>query len=158
MSNRSAAEIASAPAFSIDRPNQLLWRGDTPTKVPPKVFQLLSYLRDNPGRIIEYDELLDAVWPREFVQPEILKTYVKTIRRLLEDDAHAPKFIETRARCGYTFIGQLPDRCDRASPSPSRLIGRDNALAALQVRCGPPRAASVASCSSSARPESARRA
>ena len=133
MSNRSAAEIASAPAFSIDRPNQLLWRGDTSTKVPPKVFQLLSYLRDNPGRIIEYDELLDAVWPREFVQPEILKTYVKTIRRLLEDDAHAPKFIETRARCGYTFIGQLPDRCDRASPSPSRLIGRDNALAALQA-------------------------
>ena len=133
MSNRSAAEIASAPAFSIDRPNQLLWRGDTPTKVPPKVFQLLSYLRDNPGRIIEYDELLDAVWPREFVQPEILKTYVKTIRRLLEDDAHAPNFIETRARCGYTFIGQLPDRCDRASPSPSRLIGRDDALAALQA-------------------------
>ena len=135
MPSRSAAEIAPAPAFSIDRPNQLIWRDDTPTKVPPKVFQLLSYLRDNPGRIIEYDELLDAVWPREFVQPEILKTYVKTIRRLLEDDAHAPHFIETRARCGYSFIGQLPDRCDRAlaSPSPTRLIGRDTALAGLQA-------------------------
>jgi DNA-binding winged helix-turn-helix (wHTH) protein len=133
MSKGSAAEIASAPAFSIDRPNQLLWRGDTPTKVPPKVFQLLSYLRDNPGRIIEYDELLDAVWPREFVQPEILKTYVKTIRRLLEDDAHSPRFIETRARCGYSFIGQLPDRCERGSPSPSRLVGRDEPLASLQT-------------------------
>ncbi|MGS0756019.1 winged helix-turn-helix domain-containing protein [Roseateles sp. GG27B] len=136
MTPKSAAETLSAPTFSIDRPNQLLWRGDTPTKVPPKVFQLLSYLRDNPGRIIEYDELLDAVWPREFVQPEILKTYVKTIRRLLEDDAHAPHFIETRARCGYSFIGQLPDRAeraDRASPAPSRLIGRDDALATLQA-------------------------
>lgn len=126
-------DAAMTHRFSIDRPNQLLWNGDTPTKVPPKVFQLLLYLRDNPGRIIEYDELLDAVWPREFVQPEILKTYVKTIRRLLEDDAHAPHFIETRTRCGYTFIGQLPDRGDRASPSPSRLIGRDDALAALQA-------------------------
>ena len=123
---------ATTHRFSIDRANQLLWKGDTPTKVPPKVFQLLLYLRDNPGRIVEYDELLDAVWPREFVQPEILKTYVKTIRRLLEDDAHAPHFIETRARCGYTFIGQLPDRCERSSPAPSRLIGRDDALAALQ--------------------------
>jgi len=135
MPSRAAAEIASVPTFSIDRPNQLIWRDDTPIKVPPKVFQLLSYLRDNPGRIIEYDELLDAVWPREFVQPEILKTYVKTIRRLLEDDAHAPHFVETRARCGYSFIGQLPDRCDHASasPSPSRLIGRDTALAGLQT-------------------------
>ena len=133
MSNTSAESIASVPAFSIDRPNQLVWRGDTPIKVPPKVFQLLSYLRDNPGRIIEYDELLDAVWPREFVQPEILKTYVKTIRRLLEDNAHAPHFIETRARCGYSFIGQLPDRCERVSPAPSRLIGRDDALASLQA-------------------------
>lgn len=126
-------DAAMTHRFSIDRPNQLLWNGDTPTKVPPKVFQLLLYLRDNPGRIIDYDELLDAVWPREFVQPEILKTYVKTIRRLLEDDAHAPRFIETRPRCGYTFIGQLPDRGDCAAPSPSRLVGRDTALSALQT-------------------------
>jgi DNA-binding winged helix-turn-helix (wHTH) protein len=124
-------EVATAHGFSIDRANQQLWNGETPAKVPPKVFQLLLYLRDNPGRIIEYDELLDAVWPREFVQPEILKTYVKTIRRLLNDDAHAPRFIETRARCGYTFIGQLPDRGAHAAPS--RLIGRDHALAALQA-------------------------
>lgn len=132
MTNKPAAETASAPAFSLDRPNQLLWRGDAPTKVPPKVFQLLVYLRDNPGRIVEYDELLDAVWPREFVQPEILKTYVKTIRRLLDDDAQSPRFIETRARCGYSFIGQLPDRCTRGSPSPSRLVGRDEQFASLQ--------------------------
>ncbi len=126
-------DAATTHRFSIDRANQLLWNGDIPAKVPPKVFQLLLYLCDNPGRIVEYDELLDAVWPREFVQPEILKTYVKTIRRLLEDDAHAPHFIETRARCGYTFIGRLPDRGTRASPSPSRLIGRDDPLAALQA-------------------------
>ena len=133
MTKAPAAETAPAPVFSIDRPNQLLWRGDTPTKVPPKVFQLLAYLRDNPGRIIEYDELLDAVWPREFVQPEILKTYVKTIRRLLDDDAQSPRFIETRARCGYSFIGQLPERCTRGSTAPSRLVGRDEPLASLQT-------------------------
>lgn len=128
----ASANDAGAVRFSIDRANQLLWDGSTAIKVPRKVFQLLLYLRDNPGRIIEYDELLDALWPREFVQPEILKTYVKTIRKLLDDDAHAPRFIETRARCGYTFVGQLPDRVDPAQPSPSRLIGRDDSLAALQ--------------------------
>ena len=123
---------SAVPKFTIDRPNQLLWRGDTPTKVPPKVFQFLAYLRDNPGRILEYEELLDAVWPREFVQPEILKTYIKTIRRLLEDDAQAPRFIETRPRSGYSFIGELPEHGNKVGGVPSRLIGREAILASLR--------------------------
>jgi DNA-binding winged helix-turn-helix (wHTH) protein len=128
------AEASSPdPVFALDKPNQLLWRNETPIKVPPKVFQLLAYFRDNPGRILEYEELLDAVWPREFVQPEILKTYIKTIRRLLEDDAQTPRFIETRARCGYSFIGRLPDRSVRAGTGPSRLIGREKAIATMQA-------------------------
>jgi DNA-binding winged helix-turn-helix (wHTH) protein len=122
----------AVPQFTIDRPNQLLWRGDTPIKVPPKVFQLLAYLRDNPGRILEYEELLDAVWPREFVQPEILKTYIKTIRRLLEDDAQTPHFIETRPRSGYSFIGKLPEHGPKGGGLPSRLIGREAVLASLR--------------------------
>lgn len=131
MSSDSGATQAG-PQFTIDRPNQLLWRGDTPTKVPPKVFQLLTYLRDNPGRILEYEELLDAVWPREFVQPEILKTYIKTIRRLLEDDAQTPRFIETRPRSGYSFIGKLPEHGTKGCGVPSRLIGREEALTSLR--------------------------
>lgn len=124
--------VQAIPQFTIDRPNQLLWRGELPIKVPPKVFQLLAYLRDNPGRILEYEELLDAVWPREFVQPEILKTYIKTIRRLLEDDAQTPHFIETRPRSGYSFIGELPERGGKGGAAPSRLIGREDALAKLR--------------------------
>ncbi len=129
----SSVPAASTPdTFSLDRANQLLWRGDQPTRVPPKVFQLLVYLRDNPGRIVNHDELLDAVWPREYVQPEILKTYVKTIRRLLDDDAHQPGYIETRPRCGYRFIGHLPDRPDAAAAYKGRLVGRNAAMTGIQ--------------------------
>ena len=127
------ALVAGQPRFTIDRPNQLLWRDDTPIKVAPKVFQLLLYLRDKPGRILEFEELLDAVWPREFVQPEILKTYIRSIRKLLDDDPQSPRFIETRTRCGYRFIGQLPDRCDIAGVAPGGLVGREDALATLQA-------------------------
>lgn len=130
--DKDPSTTVAVPQFTIDRPNQLIWRGDTPTKVPPKVFQLLAYLRDNPGRIIEYAELLDAVWPREFVQPEILKTYIKNIRRLLDDDAQAPRFIETRPRSGYTFIGSLPEHGNKGDGIPSRLIGREPILASLR--------------------------
>ncbi|MES2631870.1 MAG: winged helix-turn-helix domain-containing protein [Pseudomonadota bacterium] len=129
----AALGAADSPRFTIDRPNQLVWRGDAPVKVPPKVFQLLLYLRDKPGRILEFEELLDAVWPREFVQPEILKTYIRSIRKLLDDDPQSPRFIETRPRVGYRFIGQLPDRSDIAGVAPGGLVGREGALATLQA-------------------------
>ena len=127
---------AAKSEFSLDRQNQQLWCGSTPTNVPPKVFQLLLYLRDNPGRIIEYEELLDAVWPTEAVQPEILRTYVRTIRRLLDDDPQHPTFIETRTRRGYCFIGKLPDRCNDATVPAERLIGREDATEALRRSFG----------------------
>lgn len=132
----AAASPSKENAYSLDCLNQQLWFGETPSNVPPKVFQLLVYLRDNPGRIIDYDELLDAVWPREAVQPEILKTYIKTIRRLLGDDPHHPTFIETRMRCGYRFIGKLPDRCNDTSTPAERLIGREDALKTLRRSFG----------------------
>jgi hypothetical protein len=119
--------------FSIDRPNQLLWHGNSYTKLPPKVFQLLIYFRDNPRRILDYSELLDAVWQHESVQPEILKTYIKNLRRLLHDDALAPKFIETRTRAGYCFIGVLPDHCDKSIAPSNHLVGRDKASSALKT-------------------------
>lgn len=132
----ASAPDASKSEFSLDRQNQQLWCGSTPTNVPPKVFQLLLYLRDNPGRIIEYDELLDAVWPTDAVQPEILRTYIKTIRRLLGDDPQRPTFIETRTRRGYCFIGKLPDRCNDSTVPAERLIGREDALEALRRSFG----------------------
>jgi DNA-binding winged helix-turn-helix (wHTH) protein len=128
----AAASQPKENSYSLDCLNQQLWCGETAANVPPKVFQLLVYLRDNPGRIIDYDELLDAVWPREAVQPEILKTYIKTIRRLLGDDPHHPTFIETRMRCGYRFIGKLPDRCNDTSSPAERLIGREDAMKTLR--------------------------
>ncbi len=105
--------------------------------MPPKAFDVLDYLRLNPGRLISQDEILDQVWPNRFVQPEIVKTYIRTLRRLLEDDVRRPRFIETRPRSGYRFVGDLPDRQIRVADGlPSRLMGRDQESAVLDAAFG----------------------
>jgi pimeloyl-ACP methyl ester carboxylesterase len=60
-----------------------------------------------PGRLISKRELLANVWPGVYVSDDVLKTTIRDLRRALQDDSHAPRFIETAHRRGYRFIGAL---------------------------------------------------
>jgi DNA-binding winged helix-turn-helix (wHTH) protein len=61
----------------------------------PKVFAVLSYLVENPGRLVTQDELLEAIWPETYVQPEVLRTYILELRKVLGDRPKDPLFIAT---------------------------------------------------------------
>ena len=107
--------------------------------MPPKVFDVLRYLVENPGRLITQKELLDAVWPETFVQPEILRKYILEIRKVLGDPPNQPTFIETLPKRGYRFIAPVTEAATEPAPRPSvepakRLIGRNAPLSELNQR------------------------
>jgi DNA-binding winged helix-turn-helix (wHTH) protein len=81
-------------------------------ELTPKALELLGYLTTHAGRLVTKQELLDALWPDVFVTDGVLKVCVREIRRALDDDARAPRFIETAHRRGYRFIA--PVRADAA--------------------------------------------
>ena len=68
---------------------------------------MLRYLVEHPGRLVTQDELLEALWPDTFVQPEVLKSHVRDIRMVLGDDCKNPRFIETLPRRGYQFVAPV---------------------------------------------------
>jgi len=70
----------------------------------PKAYALLEYLAAHPGRLATKRELLDALWPHQCVTDGVLKVCVREIRRVLNDDARAPRVIETAHRRGYRFV------------------------------------------------------
>ena len=82
-----------------------------------------------------HDELLDALWPKTYVQPEVLKSHIAAIRAVLGDDARKPMFIETMSRRGYRFIAPVTEGASASGAAASRpakvLVGRDDALAQL---------------------------
>lgn len=90
--------------YRLDTVNGDLWRGEEALALPPKVLAVLCYLAKHPGRLVSKEELLDTVWGHRFVSEAVLKSSVKTIRRVLRDDPKAPSYIETRHRRGYRFI------------------------------------------------------
>jgi DNA-binding winged helix-turn-helix (wHTH) protein/tetratricopeptide (TPR) repeat protein len=130
------------PPFRLDTGNQCLWRqGDGGAEerilLKPKVFDVLRYLVEHAGRLVAQEELLEAVWPDTYVQPEVLKRHIFDVRQVLGDDPKSPRFIETQPRRGYQFIAAVRD--DVAEPAAANtaaqatLVGRDRALGELEA-------------------------
>jgi TolB-like protein/DNA-binding winged helix-turn-helix (wHTH) protein/Tfp pilus assembly protein PilF len=99
--------MRSFHSFRLDTANHCLWRGQERVQIPPKAFDVLRYLVENPGRLVTPDELLEALWPETYVNPEILRKYILDIRKTLGDRPDKPVFIETVTKRGYRFIAPV---------------------------------------------------
>src|SRR5215471_10557048 len=124
--------------FRLDPANQCLWRGEHRVPLPPKAFDVLRYLVDHPGRLVTQDEILEAVWPETYVNPELIKKYILTIRKVLGDSREKPAFIETIPKRGYQFVAPVSSESNIAISDSSGdvfggMVGRRTALAQLHA-------------------------
>ena len=114
--------------FQLDTRNECLWQNGSRVGLTPKPFAVLRYLVENPQRLVTHDELLDKLWPETYVQPQVLRTYVQELRKLLGDSVESPRFIRTVPGRGYWFLAQVEDGNAHAAetpvPRPGRIVGR----------------------------------
>jgi TolB-like protein/DNA-binding winged helix-turn-helix (wHTH) protein/Flp pilus assembly protein TadD len=101
--------MKSFKAFRLDTANHILWRDGDRVPVAPKSFDVLTYLIEHAGRVVTQDEILEAVWPETYVNPEVLRKYILEIRKALGDRAENPEFIETLPKRGYRFVAPVED-------------------------------------------------
>jgi DNA-binding winged helix-turn-helix (wHTH) protein/tetratricopeptide (TPR) repeat protein len=121
------------PPFQLDTVNQCLWRGEDRVPLTPKAFDVLRYLVEHTERLVTHDEIREAVWPETHVSQEVLKQYIRGIRKALGDDAESPTFVATFPRRGYQFVAQVGDEAlpDRRAAPRRRIVGREADLARL---------------------------
>src|ERR1035441_5000655 len=86
-----------------EREFSIIKAGET-SQVEPKAFRVLLFLLHNPQKLITKEELLDAVWGDTAVSENSLTRSIALLRRLLGDDTHVPRYIETVATVGYRFV------------------------------------------------------
>ena len=68
-------------------------------------YELLRVLSLNAGRVSTYDALLRQVWGgRHDGDTELVRTFVKNLRRKLRDDAANPAYIVNERRVGYRMV------------------------------------------------------
>ena len=55
-------------------------------RLEPKAMRVLTFLIEHRGRVIEKDELLDAVWKKAFVSENAMTRVIAQLRKALGDD------------------------------------------------------------------------
>lgn len=93
----------------------------TSVQLEPRHMDVLVELARHADRVVSKQELLDAVWPQEFVAESVLTRAIGELRKALGDDAREPRTIETIPRRGYRLI---------AAVEVTRVIEPDDMLAA----------------------------
>lgn len=115
-------------SFRLDTVNHCVWRAGTRVPLTPKAFDLLRYLVEHSGRVVSQNEILEALWPDTYVNPEVIKKYILSIRRVLGDSPDKPEFIETIPRRGYRFLARVTDESDATPPSASSAVAKANVV------------------------------
>src|SRR5216683_2456293 len=115
--SKMAAEIFRFADFELDRSAYQLRRAGTSVHLQRIPFQLLSLLVERRGQLVSREEILEYIWGKGvFVDSEnAIRTAVRKIRRALNDDADAPRFIITVPTRGYRFAAPMSLR----PPTPS---------------------------------------
>lgn len=93
-------------AFSLDVADHSLKRDGVTIALTPKLFDLLAVLVANPGRLVEKDMLLQAVWPDVAVEEGNLAKGVSSLRQALGHSDDTP-YIETVSKRGYRFVAAV---------------------------------------------------
>jgi two-component system KDP operon response regulator KdpE len=88
----------------IDRQRFRVVRDGEELRLTPKEFELLSFLAQHPGRVLTHRAILKAIWgPHAIDQPEHLRVLVGALRKKIEPNPSAPRYILTEPWVGYRF-------------------------------------------------------
>jgi len=115
------SQVLRFGAFEADLVTRELRKEGSRLRIQEQPFSVLATLIARPGAIVTREELRSELWPADtFVDfDHSLNTAVNKLREVLGDSATEPRFIETVARRGYRFVGELQREEPSAAVIPS---------------------------------------
>jgi hypothetical protein len=104
MQNRIEPAGFPVKELEFDLSKGLVKRRGRVVKLTRTEYKLLAFLVNNKGKVLSHQEILRNVWGAEYGdENEYLRTFIRQIRRKIEDDPSNPEFILTEQGTGYRF-------------------------------------------------------
>jgi TolB-like protein len=118
-----APSMVSFGPYVLDLRSAELRKNDFRIRLQEQPFQILVALLERPGEVVLREEIRQKLWPDETVVEfdHTINSAVKRLRDALFDSAEKPRYIETLARRGYRFIGEVEPKAGdvRVVPTPA---------------------------------------
>ena len=90
--------------IKVDIKGRTVTKGGSPVDIKGKEFDILVYLMQNKGKVVDKNELFDQVWGYySDTEMNSLNVYIRWLREKLETDPKEPHYIKTVWRVGYKF-------------------------------------------------------
>lgn len=131
--------------FTVFPGRYVLERTGVRVHVEPRVFEVLVYLLAHRERVVPKSELLERIWPKEFVSESALTRVVRDVRRALGDTGASgasrasgakrakERWIQTVHGRGFRFAGEVTEsRTERGAAQSAQASSRA-ALASVAV-------------------------
>ncbi len=99
----TSREIRSGP-LTFDPDTRTLHKGENSSHLRPKEAALLTYLMQNPGRVLSRREIIKQVWETDYIgDTRTLSVHIRWLRVKIEEDPRHPRFLRTVRGVGYRF-------------------------------------------------------
>ncbi|MBZ5600279.1 MAG: response regulator transcription factor [Acidobacteriia bacterium] len=90
--------------LELDPGRRLLRKAGKVVHLTPTEFNLLAFLMKNQGIPLTHAKLLRTIWGPEYGEElEYLRSYVRLLRKKIENDPAQPKYLVTEPWLGYRF-------------------------------------------------------
>ena len=93
--------------FTLDSERRELRAGGTIVPIEPQVFDLLVCLIENRDRVVSKDDLIASVWSGRIVSDSTMDSRINAVRKALGDSGKKQRLIQTIARKGIRFVGDV---------------------------------------------------
>ena len=98
-------EIIEAGDINLNVARRAAFVKGKPVELTALEFDLLAYLARSAGRVLNRDQILDAIAGREYdVFDRSIDVHISSLRRKLGDDSKNPRYIRTLRSVGYMFV------------------------------------------------------
>lgn len=134
------AVIAFGP-FRLFPKSRLLEKNGAPLQIGGRALDILVFLAERAGEVIDKRELIKRVWADVSVDEGSLRFHITTLRKALGDAGEGARYVVNVPGRGYCFAAPLlqaapvEDRSSRPAASPhalpaplAKMIGRDDAV------------------------------
>src|SRR6476646_5612926 len=102
--SETAQTILDSGDFHVDLESREITVRGNPIHLTPKEFELLVYFIKHAGKVLTHHTLLAAIWGGDYVeQDQYLRVFVGNLRKKLETNPAAPRYILTEPWVGYRF-------------------------------------------------------
>ena len=94
----------SQPPFLLNTRNRTLEKNGVRIKLTQVEYSVIKLFMDNPGKALSREEILEAVWGRDYYgEVKIVDVNIRRLRIKVEDDPTSPTYITTVWGYGYKW-------------------------------------------------------